>query len=308
MRIAGTITSPPRITAGPASEAGDPCITRYGPDCAAADNHDEYGDQHPDQYNTIGNGLRARPTRPLHRSPRTCSRESSRFGGAGPFPPGRSHPEPGLHARYIERRCHAHRCQDRPPTLRDVPTIAGAAERLGFDGTLDERNQSRPVSAQMALAAAATARITVGTAVALAFTRSPTTLAHTAWDLGATLGRTVQARPRGRGGRPYHAAIRPHADPPAPKLREVIGAIREVWRAWDVGDAPAFRGRYFNISLMTPLFHSARPNAARPVYPDRGHGPADVPARRRGRRRFPHSSPAHTPLSSRSVVPEIDAA
>jgi probable F420-dependent oxidoreductase len=138
-------------------------------------------------------------------------------------------------------------------TLRDVPAIAAAAERVGFDGLWMSETNHDPFLA-VALAAAHTTRIALGTAVALAFTRSPTTLAYSAWDLAQlsggrfTLGLGTQVRGHitRRFGMPW--------DPPAPKLREVIGAIREVWAAWDRGTPPAFRGRYFTISLMTPLF------------------------------------------------------
>jgi probable F420-dependent oxidoreductase len=138
-------------------------------------------------------------------------------------------------------------------TLRDVPEIAREAERLGFDGMLTSETNHDPFLA-LALAAAGSSRITLGTSIALAFTRSPTTLAYTAWDLAALsggrfvlgLGTQVKAHITRRFGMPW--------DPPAPKLRDVVSAIRAVWSAWDQHRPLDYRGRYFTLSLMTPFF------------------------------------------------------
>jgi probable F420-dependent oxidoreductase len=140
-----------------------------------------------------------------------------------------------------------------PAALADVPEIARTAEALGFDGLWVSETNHDPFLA-MALAAAHTSRITIGTAIALAFTRSPTALAYTAWDLAQLsggrfiLGLGTQVKPHitRRFGMPW--------DPPAPKLREVIAAIRAVWAAWAEGRPLDFRGRFFTLSLMTPFF------------------------------------------------------
>jgi probable F420-dependent oxidoreductase len=159
----------------------------------------------------------------------------------------------------------------------------------------------------MALAAANTTRITLGTAVALAFTRSPTTLAHTAWDLAQLssgrfrlgLGTQVKGHITRRFGMAW--------DPPAPKLREVIGAIREVWRAWETGGAPAFRGRYFNISLMTPLFTPPGPTPPGLTVQIAGVGPRMCRLAGEVADGF-HIHPLHTGRYLREVaLPQIEA-
>src|SRR5215207_3899968 len=66
--------------------------------------------------------------------------------------------------------------------LAAVPSYAGRVERLGFDGL----HVAETVHDSMAVALLAvehTTRITVRTAVTLAFVRSPTLVAYTAWDL-----------------------------------------------------------------------------------------------------------------------------
>ncbi len=190
--------------------------------------------------------------------------------------------------------------------LREVPAIATAAERLGFDGLWTSETNHDPFLA-LALAAAHTSRITLGTAVALALTRSPTTLAHTAWDLAQlsggrfTLGLGTQVK--GHITRRFGLSW----DPPAPKLREVIGAIREVWAAWDRGGAPAFRGRYFNITLMTPLFTPPGPTPGGLSVQIAGVGPRMCRLAGEVADGF-HVHPLHTRRYLREVVlPQIDA-
>ncbi len=138
-------------------------------------------------------------------------------------------------------------------TLHEVAEIAREAERLGFDGLWTSETDHDPFLGA-AVAAASSTRITIGTAIALAFTRSPTTLAYTTWDLAQFsggrfalgLGTQVKAHITRRFGMPW--------DPPAPKLREVIAAIREVWTAWSERRPLNFRGTYYTLSLMTPFF------------------------------------------------------
>lgn len=138
-------------------------------------------------------------------------------------------------------------------SLNEIPAITREAERLGFDGLWTTETDHDPFIG-LALSAASSSRITLGTAIALAFTRSPTTLAHSSWDLAQFsggrfvlgLGTQVKAHITRRFGMPW--------DPPAPKLREVVAAIREVWAAWSDRRPLNFRGRYFALSLMTPFF------------------------------------------------------
>jgi probable F420-dependent oxidoreductase len=143
-----------------------------------------------------------------------------------------------------------------PPTsLRDVPAFARAAEAMGFDALWSSETQHDPFL-PLALAAQETARIRLGTAVAIGFARSPTVLAHTAWDLAAAsggrfilgLGTQVRAHVERRYGMPW-------PDSPAGKLRETLEAIRALWRTWQDGERLNFRGQYFKLTLMSPFFN-----------------------------------------------------
>src|SRR5207244_887489 len=83
----------------------------------------------------------------------------------------------------------------------------------------------------------------------IAFPRSPTVMAHLAWDLAALsggrfilgLGTQVKAHMERRFGVGW--------DPPAPKLREYVGAMRAVWRSWQDGAPLRVDGRYYRLSL-----------------------------------------------------------
>ena len=150
--------------------------------------------------------------------------------------------------------------------ITEVAAAARAAEDLGFAALWANETKHNPFI-QLALAAQATSRILLGTGVAIAFPRSPTVMAHLAWDLAALsggrfilgLGTQVKAHIERRFGAPW--------DPPAPKLREYLDAMRAVWRSWQEQVPLRVEGRYYRLNLMTPFFNpgpSAHPEI--PVY------------------------------------------
>ncbi len=138
--------------------------------------------------------------------------------------------------------------------LGRVAHDAQAAEAIGFDALWTSEINHDPFL-PLVLAAAATTRIGLGTAIALAFTRSPTTTAHTAWDLARLsegrfmlgLGTQVQAHIERRFGMPWAA--------PAPRLRDYIAAMRAVWTSWQSGERLRHTGEFYRLSLMTPFFN-----------------------------------------------------
>ncbi len=139
------------------------------------------------------------------------------------------------------------------PNLFDLPNVARAAEELGFDALWTSETQHDPFL-PLAIAAEHTSRIGLGTAIAVAFPRSPTVLAHIAWDLANAshgrfilgLGTQVKAHIERRFGMTWES--------PAPKLREMILAMRAVWDAWQNGTRLNFRGEFYKLTLMTPFF------------------------------------------------------
>jgi probable F420-dependent oxidoreductase len=152
------------------------------------------------------------------------------------------------------------------PDLLDMPAVARAAEDIGFDCIWTSETQHEPFL-PLALAAEHTSRIELGTAIAVAFPRSPTVLAHIAWDLAKAsrgrfilgLGTQVKAHIERRFGMTWES--------PAPKLREMILAMRALWDCWQNDTRLNFRGEFFKLTLMSPFFNPGpidHPNV--PIY------------------------------------------
>jgi probable F420-dependent oxidoreductase len=135
----------------------------------------------------------------------------------------------------------------------EAAELAAQAESYGFDCFWVNETKHDPF-VQLALAARSTKRIGLGTSIALAFTRSPTTLAYTAWDLQGVskgrfllgLGSQVKGHIERRFGMKW--------DPPAPKMKETVLTLRAVWNSWQTGTKLDFRGRFYRLDLMTPFF------------------------------------------------------
>lgn len=137
--------------------------------------------------------------------------------------------------------------------LRDVPAWAARCEELGFDGVWTTETNTDPYF-PLVLAATATERLELGTGIALAFPRSPTHLAHAAWDLQALsqgrfvlgLGSQIKAHVVRRFSSDYER--------PVARMREMIGAVRAIWATWSEGAPLDFRGEFFQHTLMPPAF------------------------------------------------------
>ncbi len=131
---------------------------------------------------------------------------------------------------------------------------ARTAETLGFDGLWTAETQ-HDAFLPLVLAAEHTQRIQLGTAIAVAFARSPTELAYTAWDLQSLsqgrfilgLGTQVKAHIERRFGMPW--------DSPTARLREMILGMRALWNTWQTGAKLNFRGEFYKLTLMAPFFN-----------------------------------------------------
>ena len=147
-------------------------------------------------------------------------------------------------------------------TLDDLTTTgayARAIEDMGFAALWTAETQHNPFL-PLAVAATTTYRLQLGTAIAVAFPRSPTVLAHIAWDLQVSshgrfmlgLGTQVKGHNERRFGVKWEA--------PAKKLREMILAMRAIWDCWQNGTPLNFTGEFYRLTLMTPFF-SPKPMA-----------------------------------------------
>ena len=108
----------------------------------------------------------------------------------------------------------------------------------------------------LTLAASSTASLRLGTSVTIAFPRSPTVMALSAW--------TMQKLSRGRFTLGLGTQVRGHIQrrygvtwhPPAPWMREYTQAVRAVWDCWQNGTRLDFQGDHYQLSLMVPLFNA----------------------------------------------------
>jgi probable F420-dependent oxidoreductase len=134
-------------------------------------------------------------------------------------------------------------------------SVAGIreAEQRGVDRALVSETAHDPFQL-LAIAASQTSRIELGTGVAIAFSRTPMTLAHSAWDLQrysggrAVIGLGSQVKPHitRRFGMPWSS--------PAARMREFVTATREIWHSWQTGERLRFQGDYYTHTVMTPMF------------------------------------------------------
>src|SRR5262245_38409821 len=174
-----------------------------------------------------------------------------------------------------------------PQTGLDLAAVAADAaliEELGYDGVAIEETKQDPYVV-LALAAQATARLRVSTAIAMAFPRSPTITAMSAWTLQRLakgrftlgLGPQVRAHIERRYGLAWSA--------PGPWMREYVGAVRAIWRCWQQQQPLEVKGPHYRLNLMPPLFDPRSDRASRNSHPSRRRQRADVPSGGRGRRR-----------------------
>jgi probable F420-dependent oxidoreductase len=143
-----------------------------------------------------------------------------------------------------------------------VPDALARAQD-GYDALWVSEAQHEPFLQCLEVARAAPG-VQVGTAIAIAFARSPMTLANAGYDLARyTNGRFLL----GLGPQ-----IKPHIERrfsmpwsrPAARMRELVLALRAIWSSWHDGTPLDFRGEFYNHTLMTPNFSPPRHDAGPP--------------------------------------------
>lgn len=126
-------------------------------------------------------------------------------------------------------------------------------ESIGYDGAFTYESKHDPFL-PLAVAADRTKKIALGTAIAIGFARNPMNLANLGYDL--------QVASEGRFALGLGSQVRPHIQKrfsstwsaPAPRMRELVLAIRAIWDAWEGNSKLDFRGEFFTHTLMIPAF------------------------------------------------------
>jgi probable F420-dependent oxidoreductase len=148
-------------------------------------------------------------------------------------------------------------------SLKEIPAAAKSAEEHGFDALWSVETSHDPFF-PLAIAAEHTKRVKLGTAIAVAFPRSPMVLAQIGWDLQEQsegrfilgLGTQVKGHNERRFGVKW--------EHPGPKLKEMIQMIHAIWDCWQNNSRPSFKGEFYNFTLMTPFFNPGPINYPRP--------------------------------------------
>ncbi len=127
-------------------------------------------------------------------------------------------------------------------------------EAKGYAGAFTYEGPHDPFF-PLLLAAKASQSIDLYTAVAIGFARNPMILANIGWDL--------QAVTKGRFLLGLGTQIRPHIEKrfnmpwskPVTRMKEMVLAIKEIWRTWESKERLDFRGEIYQHTLMTPMFN-----------------------------------------------------
>ena len=127
-------------------------------------------------------------------------------------------------------------------------------ERMGFDAVWTFETAHDPFI-PLALTALATTRLHVGTNIAVAFGRSPFSMAQVAWDLQKAsngrlhlgLGTQVRAHVERRFAMPF--------DHPAARVTDYIRCLRAIWDTFQHDTRPQYEGQFYRFTLINPFFN-----------------------------------------------------
>lgn len=142
-------------------------------------------------------------------------------------------------------------------TKLDPETVGASAagfERMDFDCVWGVEAGHDPFL-PLAWAANATERIGLGTSIAVAFARSPLSMAQVAWDLQRVsggrlhlgLGTQVRAYIERRYSMPF--------EQPAARIADYVRCLRAIWDTFQTGAAPGYEGPFYRFTLMNPMFN-----------------------------------------------------
>lgn len=140
----------------------------------------------------------------------------------------------------------------------ETEASAVEAERDGYD-TLSVPETSHDAFVALALAARATSRIRLQSAIAVAFARNPMTFAYQANDIALVSG--------GRFDLGIGSQVKPHIERrfgmpwsrPAARMEDFVRALHAIWDAWETGERLRYEGEFYSHTLMTEFF-SPGPN------------------------------------------------
>lgn len=139
-------------------------------------------------------------------------------------------------------------------TPQAMTATAQRAEALGFATIWTSEAGHDPYLPVMGIAAA-TQSVKTGTAIAVAYARSPYSTATAAWDLQRYSGgrfrlglaTQVKAHIERRYSTPWPGGVG--------ALEEYIACCRAIWSTFQTGVKPAFHGEHYRFDLVNPEFN-----------------------------------------------------
>ena len=171
----------------------------------------------------------------------------------------------------------------RPNASKRSATTSSSRRRPGHDPFLP-----------LMIVAEHTQQMRFGTAVAIAFPRSPMVTAQIAWDLqrfsGGRFILGLGTQVKGHNERRYSTAW---PSPPGPRLRDYILTLKAIFETFQTNARPVVPGPalpvHADLAVLQPRPEHRRPRADLHL----GRQPVQLPARRRGLRRHPHARLQH---------------
>lgn len=133
-----------------------------------------------------------------------------------------------------------------------VKALAPRVAAAGFSGVvIAEAGRTAYLSCA---AAALSAELDILTGIAVAFPRSPMVTAQVAWELAEASGGRFRlglgTQVRAHIERRYGCAF----DPPGPRMREYVLAIRAAFNAFRSGEPLHYQGEFYQLSLLPPMW------------------------------------------------------
>jgi probable F420-dependent oxidoreductase len=152
----------------------------------------------------------------------------------------------------------------------DIPGYAQQAKRLeeiGYDVVVTPEAGHDPFLPLMTVAEH-TQKMKFGTAVAIAFPRSPMVTAQTAWDLqrfsGGRFILGLGTQVKGHNERRYSTAW---PSPPGPRLRDYILTMKAIFETFQTNARPSHQGPHYQFTLISPFFNPGpNPDGHVPIY------------------------------------------
>jgi len=137
--------------------------------------------------------------------------------------------------------------------MREIPRRVRELEEAGFDGCFTFEGPHEPFLPLVL--AAEHSGLEIGTGLAIAFARTPMTVANLAHDLQHFSG--------GRFWLGLGSQIKPHIEArysmpwskPVSRMKEFVRALRAIFASWNANEKLDFRGEFYTHTLMPPIFN-----------------------------------------------------